>query len=81
MFRKLDAICAAQCIVASNTPSIDIGLASYLAPHAGRAFSGTHFFSPVSRMKLVEVSGLDTSDETVEITMQACREAGKTPIK
>lgn len=83
MFRKLDAICAAQCIIASNTSSISIsGLASYLAPARRPHFLGTHFFSPVSRMKLVEViPGLDTSDETVEITMQACREAGKTPIR
>lgn len=82
-YRKLDAICAAQCIIASNTSSISIsGLASYLAPARRPRFLGTHFFSPVSRMKLVEViPGLDTSDETVESTMLACREAGKTPIK
>jgi len=82
-FRKLDAICAPACVIASNTSSISIsGLASHLAPARRANFLGTHFFSPVSRMKLVEViPGLDTSDACVQITMQACRDAGKTPIR
>ncbi len=82
-FRKLDAICSAQCIVASNTSSISIsGLASNVSAARREHFLGTHFFSPVSRMKLVEViPGLDTSEACVEVTMQACREAGKTPIR
>jgi len=82
-FRKLDAICAAQCIVASNTSSISIsGLASNVSAARRTRFVGTHFFSPVSRMKLVEViPGLDTSEACVELTMQACRDAGKTPIR
>ncbi len=82
-FRKLDAICGAECIVASNTSSISIsGLAANVAPARRARFLGTHFFSPVSRMKLVEViPGLDTSEACVETTMQACRDAGKTPIR
>lgn len=82
-FRKLDAICSAQCVVASNTSSISIsGLASNVSAARREHFLGTHFFSPVSRMKLVEViPGLDTSEACVEVTMQACREAGKTPIR
>ena len=32
-----------------------------------------HFFNPVHRMKLIEIiRGLDTSDETYEITRQKC---------
>ena len=82
-FRKLDAICGAECIVASNTSSISIsGLAANVSPARRACFLGTHFFSPVSRMKLVEViPGLDTSEACVETTMQACRDAGKTPIR
>jgi 3-hydroxybutyryl-CoA dehydrogenase len=55
-FRKLDGICHDDCVIASNTSSISIsGLASHLASERRARFLGTHFFSPVSRMKLVEV--------------------------
>ncbi|MFN0040494.1 MAG: 3-hydroxyacyl-CoA dehydrogenase family protein [Burkholderiales bacterium] len=83
VFRKLDAICHPDCLIASNTSSISItGLSSHLKPERRSRFVGTHFFSPVSRMKLVEViPALDTAQATVEAAMAACREAGKTPIK
>ncbi|HEX4984534.1 MAG TPA: 3-hydroxyacyl-CoA dehydrogenase family protein, partial [Burkholderiales bacterium] len=42
----------------------------------------THFFSPVSRMKLVEViPALDTAAATADAVIAACKEAGKTPIR
>lgn len=83
VFRKLDALCRADCLIASNTSSLSItGLSSHLKPERRSRFVGTHFFSPVSRMKLVEViPALDTAPDTVEAAMAACREAGKTPIK
>lgn len=83
VFRRLDAIVPAACLIASNTSSISItGLSSHLGPERRGRFLGTHFFSPVSRMKLVEViRALDTREETVEAAMAACREAGKTPIR
>jgi 3-hydroxybutyryl-CoA dehydrogenase len=82
-FRALDEICKPECILASNTSSISIsGLAAHVEPQRRRRFVGTHFFSPVSRMKLVEViPGLDTDQPTLETTMALCREAGKTPIR
>ena len=82
-FRKLDAICADACIIATNTSTISIsGLAAYVKPARRSHFLGTHFFSPVSRMKLVEViPGLDTAPEIVEAAMAACKEAGKVPIR
>ena len=82
-WRRLDAICKPDCLFASNTSSISITvLASYVAADRRRRFIGTHYFSPVSRMKLVEViPGLDTVEETVETAMRLCREAGKTPIR
>jgi 3-hydroxybutyryl-CoA dehydrogenase len=82
-FRKLDAILDDACIVASNTSTISITvLSSYVESARRSRFVGTHFFSPVSRMKLVEViPGIDTSEQTLEAAMQVCREAGKTPIR
>ena len=83
VFRTLDGLLHADCFIASNTSSISItGLATHVSPQRRSLFVGTHFFSPVSRMKLVEViPGLDTAPSTVDAAMQVCRDAGKTPIR
>lgn len=83
VFRKLDGVCKPGCIIASNTSTISItALSAYVKAERRRDFLGTHFFSPVSRMKLVEViPALDTAPETVDAAIEACRAAGKTPIR
>jgi 3-hydroxybutyryl-CoA dehydrogenase len=83
IWRRLDAICPPDCLFATNTSSISITvLASYVGAERRPRFIGTHYFSPVSRMKLVEViPGLETAEETVEAAMRLCRAAGKTPIR
>ena len=82
VFRRLDQVCAPDCLLASNTSSISITVISaYLSPERRRKFFGTHFFSPVSRMKLVEViPSMDTDPRAIEAAMSVCRAAGKTPI-
>src|ERR1700675_2188720 len=82
-YRKLDALCKPGCILASNTSTIPIStLASYVSEARRPNFIGTHYFSPASRMKLVEViPAFDTAPETVETAMRLCREADKTPIQ
>lgn len=83
VFRKLDGIAKSGCIIASNTSTISItALSSYVKAERRRDFLGTHFFSPVSRMKLVEViPALDTAPETVDVVIEACKAAAKTPIR
>ncbi|MBI4968649.1 MAG: 3-hydroxyacyl-CoA dehydrogenase family protein [Rhodospirillales bacterium] len=83
IFRKLDVVAKPEALMSSNTSSISITvLSSYLKPERRARFLGTHFFSPVSRMKLVEViPGLDTAQDSVEAAMAVCRQAGKTPIR
>jgi 3-hydroxybutyryl-CoA dehydrogenase len=83
VFKKLDGICKPGCIIASNTSTISItALSSYVKAERRRDFLGTHFFSPVSRMKLVEViPALDTAPETVDVVIAACKQAAKTPIR
>ena len=83
VFRRLDQVCATDCLIASNTSSISItALSAYVAPVRRPNFLGTHFFSPVSRMKLVEViPGIDTEARAVDTAMAACRAIGKTPIE
>jgi 3-hydroxybutyryl-CoA dehydrogenase len=82
-YKKLDRICQPSCIFASNTSTIPI---STLASHVGEArrpnFIGTHYFSPASRMKLVEViPAFDTAPATLDTAMRLMREADKTPIR
>lgn len=79
---RLDNICRADCIIATNTSTIPIStLAAAVSPERRPRFVGTHYFSPVSRMQLVEViPGFDTDVETTNDAMTTMREIGKTPI-
>ncbi len=83
IFRQLDAIVAPECLLSSNTSSISITVLSSYVSEARRAnFLGTHFFSPVSRMNLVEViAALDTAPETIDTVMELCEAVGKTPVR
>lgn len=82
-FSQLDRVCQPGCIFATNTSSIPVTLlaTSVSKERIGR-FLGTHFFSPASVMKLVEVvPGLETENATVTVMIDCCRSIGKTPIR
>jgi 3-hydroxybutyryl-CoA dehydrogenase len=81
-YRRLDQICQPHCIFASNTSTIPIStLASYVGEARRPLFIGTHYFSPASRMKLVEIiPAFDTAPATLDTAMRLMREADKTPI-
>jgi 3-hydroxybutyryl-CoA dehydrogenase len=83
VFSRLDKVIAADAGVASNTSSIPItSLAAGLSEGRRRHFLGTHFFSPVSRMQLVEViPGLDTDPSYADAVSDILRGIGKTPIQ
>jgi 3-hydroxybutyryl-CoA dehydrogenase len=80
---KLDDICQPDCMFATNTSTIPIAvLASFVSPARRPNFIGTHYFSPVSRMKLVEViPGIETNEATVAAAMEMCTSANKVPIR
>lgn len=75
--------CKRECVIASNTSTIPIStLAAQLATDRRGIFLGTHYFSPVSRMKLVEViPGFDSASSTVDQVLALMVEIGKTPIR
>ena len=83
VFSRLDRIITADAGVASNTSSIPItSLVAGLSEERRRHFLGTHFFSPVSRMRLVEViPGLDTDPSYADAVAETLRGIGKTPIR
>ncbi|WP_313802988.1 3-hydroxyacyl-CoA dehydrogenase family protein [Sphingobium sp.] len=83
VLKALDQICPTNAVIASNTSTIPISTLAAELPVARRPnFIGTHYFSPVSRMKLVEViPGFDTAETTVRTAMSAVTDIGKTPIR
>jgi len=82
-YKKLDALLPAHAILASNTSTIPIStLASYVSEARRPNFVGTHYFSPASRMKLVEViPHFDTSPATFDTALRLMREADKVAVK
>ncbi|MGO1118806.1 3-hydroxyacyl-CoA dehydrogenase family protein [Rhodovibrionaceae bacterium A322] len=82
-FEELDGIAQASCIFASNTSTLPISsLASAVSKERRSRFLGTHFFSPVHRMKLVEViPAFETEAAIVDQVMALCAAAAKEPIR
>jgi 3-hydroxybutyryl-CoA dehydrogenase len=83
VLRALDAACRPACIIASNTSTLPIStLAASLAPERRKRFLGTHYFSPVSRMKLVEViPGFATDVAVVDEVIGVLGGIGKQPVR
>lgn len=81
LFSELDEICPGHAIFATNTSAIPITNIADATKRASR-FVGTHFFSPVPLMRIVEVvRGLLTSDETVEAAEKLGQSLGKETIR
>ena len=78
--RSLEPLLRDDAIWASNTSTLPItGLAD--ASTRPERFIGTHFFSPVDRMPLVEIiKGAKTSSTTLAQTLDYVMQIGKTPI-
>lgn len=81
-YKELDAVCKSECIIASNTSSISITkLASGVSRERALRFIGTHFNSPASIMKLVEViPGYLTDEETIEQIINILKLIEKEPV-
>jgi 3-hydroxybutyryl-CoA dehydrogenase len=80
LFQRLDAVCGASTILASNTSSISITRLA-AATRRPERFIGMHFMNPVPVMALIEmIRGIATSDETAAAVETVAREMGKTPV-
>jgi len=81
IFKELDALCATNTILATNTSSISITQIAAVTKRPEKVI-GMHFMNPVPIMKLVEIiRGYNTSDETTKITMELSTKLGKTPTE
>ncbi|MFO1351081.1 MAG: 3-hydroxyacyl-CoA dehydrogenase family protein [Gammaproteobacteria bacterium] len=81
LLARLDSVCPAGTIFASNTSTLAI---TEIAAGSGRAerVVGMHFCLPAPLMKLVEMSaGLDTSAETFHAAWAFCEALGQKPVK
>ena len=83
VLQQLTAVLAPTGLIVTNTSTIPISvLASKLEAAWRPNFIGMHYFSPVSRMKLVEViTAFETSDAAVQRAMALANETGKVPIR
>jgi 3-hydroxybutyryl-CoA dehydrogenase len=81
VFAELDRLCSPEVILASNTSTLSITKIASATKHPARVL-GTHFFSPVPVMKLVEViSGEKTDEKVLKATLDIMIALGKTPIR
>jgi 3-hydroxybutyryl-CoA dehydrogenase len=80
VLQKLDKLCPAETIFASNTSSISITRMGAKTSRADRVI-GMHFMNPVPAMKLVEIiRGLATSEATFQQTRTLAEQLGKTTM-
>jgi 3-hydroxyacyl-CoA dehydrogenase len=80
VFAKLDTMCKADAVLATNTSTLDV---NEIAGATARPESviGTHFFSPANVMKLLEVvRGAKTSKPVIATAMSVGRRIGKVPV-
>jgi 3-hydroxybutyryl-CoA dehydrogenase len=81
LLRALDAVLAADAVIASTTSSLSIeelGAAS----RRPVSFAGVHFFNPVEKMQLVELAFPSAaSEDTRRRSRELCTALGKTAVE
>ncbi|ALK97087.1 3-hydroxyacyl-CoA dehydrogenase [Massilia sp. WF1] len=81
LFRQLEAVVSAGCILATNTSSLSVTSIAAVCQAPGRV-AGFHFFSPVPLMKIVEVIAGPLTDAGVPERLSAiARRMGHAPVR
>jgi 3-hydroxybutyryl-CoA dehydrogenase len=81
IFKKLDAVCGPETLLATNTSSFSITAIAGAVQKPERVL-GTHFFNPPPLMALVEVvQGERTSEESMSRATAIIRRMGKMPVR
>ncbi len=80
VFGRLDRVCKAETILATNTSTLDVDEIAKATNRPGKVI-GTHFFSPANVMRLMEnVRGAKTSAETIATVMKLSKAIGKVGV-
>ena len=80
VFRKLDASCRPDCILATNTSYLDVDAIAAVTERPEQVI-GAHFFSPANVMKLLEVVRAGkTAPQVVQTFMRLAKKIGKIPV-
>jgi 3-hydroxybutyryl-CoA dehydrogenase len=81
IFKDIDELSPAKCILATNTSSISITKIASVTKRPDKVI-GMHFMNPVPLMKLIEViRGYNTSDEVTSTIMELSKNLGKVPVE
>ena len=81
IFKNMDELAPANCILATNTSSISITKIASVTSRPEKVI-GMHFMNPVPIMKLVEIiKGYSTSKETFDATYEMSKTLGKVPVE
>lgn len=81
IFKQIDELAPANCILATNTSSISITQIA-AATNRPEKVIGMHFMNPVPIMKLVEIiKGYSTSKETFDEIFELSKTLGKVPTE
>ena len=79
IFRQLDELCPAHCILATNTSSISLTRIGSVTKRPGKVI-GMHFMNPVPVMKLVEIiNGYATEADVTSTIYHLSERLGKVP--
>ncbi len=80
LFAELEGICRDDCIFCTNTSVMSPTEIASKCQHKERVV-GTHFWNPAHLIPLVEVvKTADTTEEVMQLTIDALNRAGKKPI-
>jgi 3-hydroxybutyryl-CoA dehydrogenase len=81
LFKELDDIVSADCVLATNTSSLSVTAIAAGTARPERV-AGFHFFNPVPLMKVVEVvAGALTESSALDLLTELASEWGHTPVR
>ncbi len=80
VFKELDKVCKPDCILATNTSTLDIDKMAEVTSRPQQVI-GHHFFSPANVMRLLEiVRGAKTSNEVIATSMALAKKLKKVGV-